>query len=273
MIAVPTLVSAMAKADISDEIDVTCLTSVAIFGSVLSPAVEQQFRSKFNNCSLFSQMYGTTESGQVTFADESVVNWTASHPEKRATAGRLIRGVQIRIMDRDTNRSLPHSEIGELEIHGPCQVEGYYRNEKADAQNFDENMYWFKSGDAAFFDEDGLLFVVDRYKDIFKVDGIQVSPAELESILKKHPDITDAAVVGIPDDDHGEVAHAFVVTVETEGMDLSHLISFHNEQMPNHKWIKCMTQVKSLPLVGVGKIDKAKLLCLPADDIVQITRA
>ena len=277
IVAVPTLVAALAQCPLSPHDDVSSLTSCAVFGSVLSSATRQQFRDKFPNCTLFSQMYGTTESGQISYVDERVMRSLdeeggAGIGEKGQTVGRLVRGVRVRVMDRSTGQPLPARQVGELEVHGPCQTDGYYCDADADADNYDRSRFWFRSGDAAFFDEDGLLFIVDRFKMIMKVDGIQVSPAELESVLMQHEHVSAAAVVGIHDPVHGEVPVAFVVLDPSPGSDARHVLSFHNEQVAPHKWIRELRVVQALPLVSVGKVDKGKLLTLPADLVMRTIR-
>lgn len=87
---------------------------------------------------------------------------------------------------------------------------GYYGNEEATRQSFDEKG-WLLSGDLGYYDEDGYFFIVDRLKELIKYKGFQVAPAELEGLLLTHPDIRDAGVVGIPDEEAGELPMAFVV--------------------------------------------------------------
>lgn len=105
---------------------------------------------------------------------------------------------------------LSRNQVGEICAKGPQMTTGYLNHPDANSESFDEDGFFY-SGDGGFLDERGFLFVSDRFKEIIKFDGMQVSPAELESILLSHPGVQEAAVIGIPHPVHGHVPRAFVV--------------------------------------------------------------
>ena len=107
-------------------------------------------------------------------------------------------------------KDVPAGEPGELCIRGPQVMKGYLNNPGATAHAIDADG-WFHTGDVARLDEDGSLRIVDRIKELIKYKGYQIAPAELEALLLTHPAIADAAVIGVPDDEAGEIPKAFVV--------------------------------------------------------------
>lgn len=128
------------------------------------------------------------------------------------SSGIPLHGTTIRIVDQDTGLPVQSfNEVGEIYIYGPQVTPGYLRNEEANKSSFMSDKKFFRSGDAGYIDPRGHLFVSDRFKEVIKFDGVQVSPSELESILREHPIVKEVAVVGIPDDLHGQVPKGFVV--------------------------------------------------------------
>lgn len=116
----------------------------------------------------------------------------------------------MRIRDPDTGKSLGPNQAGEVCFKGPLVVPGYYKNYTATKEMFDEEG-WLLTGDIAYYDDDGYVYIVDRLKELIKCNAFQVTPAELEALLLKHPQIKDAAVIGIPHPEAGEVPFAYIV--------------------------------------------------------------
>lgn len=114
----------------------------------------------------------------------------------------------VRIND-DSGVGLGANETGELWVKGPQNMLGYLNNQKATDETLIDG--WIRTGDIAYYDEDGFFYITDRLKELIKVKGFQVAPAELEEILRSHPDVSDAAVVGIPHPKTAEAPRAFVV--------------------------------------------------------------
>jgi acyl-CoA synthetase (AMP-forming)/AMP-acid ligase II len=131
-------------------------------------------------------------------------------------------------------------------------MQGYLGNRKATARMID-NDGWLHSGDVAIVDEDGWFAIVDRVKELIKYKGFQVAPAELEAILITHPQVADCAVIGIPDDEAGELPKAFVVPAGDD-LDVEVLMTFVAEQVAPHKRIRAIELVAEIPKSPSGKI-------------------
>ncbi|KAH9044383.1 amp dependent CoA ligase [Lactarius pseudohatsudake] len=156
-----------------------------------------------NSCSFVGQGYGMTETcTAITMAPLSQKVSTLG------SAGQLISGTRVRVVKADGTLAKV-GEPGELVVTGPSMALRYLDNGKATAETFVDG--WVRTGDEAIIAENNDIFIVDRLKEILKVRGFQVAPAELEGHLLTHPDVADSCVVGVPDDFSGEVPLAFVV--------------------------------------------------------------
>ncbi|XP_057379477.1 uncharacterized protein LOC130701512 [Daphnia carinata] len=154
-----------------------------------------------------------------------------------------------------SDQALGPYQQGELYLSGPQIMKGYYNNPEATKEMISEDG-WLRTGDVAYYDEEGNFYIVDRLKELIKVKGFQVAPAELEDILITHPAIAEAAVIGIPDEQAGEIPRAYVV--KRPGMDSvsdSEIGAFINSKISAHKQIKGGIQFCSaIPKNNMGKI-------------------
>ena len=133
---------------------------------------------------------------------------------------------------------------------------GYLNNAKATAETFDAEG-WLHTGDQGIIDEEGMITITDRIKEMIKVNGIGVAPAELEDLLLGNPKVEDVAVIGIPDDRAGEVPKAFVALKDgvEGGRELEkELIGYVKEKKVRHKWINAVDFVPAIPKSASGKI-------------------
>uniref|UniRef100_A0A914EG58 Uncharacterized protein n=1 Tax=Acrobeloides nanus TaxID=290746 RepID=A0A914EG58_9BILA len=164
--------------------------------------IEEVYR-KLPNIKYIVQSYGMTESGMTS-------HYPILDREHYAAAGRLLSNFSQKIVDIDTGKELPIGQKGEVYLKTPSNMMGYFNNPQATAETLTSDN-WLKTGDIGYLDEDGWLYVVDRLKEMIKVKGFQVAPAELEGLLLSNPDVQDCAVIGIPDEKSGEVPKAYVV--------------------------------------------------------------
>ncbi|KAI0046627.1 phenylacetyl-CoA ligase [Auriscalpium vulgare] len=148
------------------------------------------------------QGYGMTETATAVTLTEPLLKVGSS-----GSAGILLPGVKMRIVKADGSLAR-NNEPGELFVHSPSNALRYHQNPKATAETFIDG--WVRTGDEAIITDNGELFIVDRLKELIKVRGFQVAPAELEGHLLEHADVADACVVGVPDDFSGEIPFAFV---------------------------------------------------------------
>uniref|UniRef100_A0A2H1WC02 Luciferin 4-monooxygenase n=1 Tax=Spodoptera frugiperda TaxID=7108 RepID=A0A2H1WC02_SPOFR len=198
----------------------------------------------------FLQIYGLTEVSPLA---------TCMPPGSKdySKAGYAVSNTELRVADQD-QRVLGPNQLGELHIRGPQVMKGYRNNPEATKAVITEDG-WFKTGDLASLDENGIVTINDRLKELIKVKGYQVPPAELENVLKEHPDILDAAVLGIPDSRLGEVPRAFVVLREGVKIEANAVTSFVSERVAEYKRIRDVVFLDALPKNPSGKILKRVL--------------
>ncbi|CAH0400179.1 unnamed protein product [Chilo suppressalis] len=168
------------------------------------------------------------------------------------TVGHAIPNVELRVVD-DKMNNLGPGQVGELLIKGPNIMKGYRNNPEANTEVFVDSG-WYRSGDIANIDECGLVYITDRLKELIKVKGYQVPPAELENVLKEHPSIHDAAVIGVPDASTGERPKAFVVTVPGSNVKDHEIVEFVEKRVAPYKKITEIEFVDSIPKSVSGKI-------------------
>jgi fatty-acyl-CoA synthase len=168
-------------------------------------------------------------------------------------------GVEVRITQRDTGAVLPAGETGEIEVRGWNVMRGYYKNPEETAKTFTPDG-WLRTGDVGVLTDDGRLRMVGRTKDVFRVGGENVAPAEVEEVLLAHPAVATAQVVGVPDARLGEVGAAFV-TLKADATE-AELVEFLKRQCANFRVPRYLAIVESFDDIGMtasGKVQKNKL--------------
>jgi len=185
---------------------------------------------------------------------------------KSASVGRFLPGISYRVVTADGKPANP-GEAGELWVSGPSRATGYLDNIPATRQVF-LNKGWVRTGDKVIVNEDGDLFLVARQKSVFKVRGFQVSEDELESLIRKHPDVDEVCVLGVPDLYSGEVPVALVVLRDEakeraekgdkEMKDITvSILELVADNQPSYKWIGGGVHIEtSFPLAADGKVDR-----------------
>jgi acyl-CoA synthetase (AMP-forming)/AMP-acid ligase II len=195
--------------------------------------------------------YGLTEtSAAVTAPDREL-------PVAPGSVGRAMPGTELRVVDPDTGADLGAGERGELWVRGPQTMAGYLHRPDATAAMVDADG-WLRTGDLVVVDDDGQVFIVDRIKELIKVNGFQVAPAELEALLVTHPAIADAAVIARPDAARGEAPVAVVVT--REALEAEDLMDWVARRVAPYKRIRAVRFVASIPRTASGKILRRVLI-------------
>ncbi len=196
--------------------------------------------------------YGLTEAGTAS------ATAPGDDPETVATTvGRPRPGFELRITD-DQGHDVPAGEPGEIVLRGPTVMAGYLDDPEATALALSPDG-WLRTGDLGVTDDRGCLRIVGRVKDMFIVGGFNAYPAEIENALLRHPDIQQAAVIGIPDERLGEVGMAFIVTREGTEVTPEAVIAWSRDQMANYKVPRAVALVDELPLNATGKVEKNAL--------------
>jgi acyl-CoA synthetase (AMP-forming)/AMP-acid ligase II len=170
------------------------------------------------------------------------------------TSGRAIDGVEVRCVDA-AGGEVPHGEAGEIVVRGYNLMRGYFEDDEATRETIDADG-WLHTGDVGVMDERGYLRITDRIKDMFIVGGFNCYPAEIENLLFAHPDIAQAAVVGVPDERMGEVGMAFVVPVPGSDPTPESIIAWCRANMANYKVPRHVEVVESLPMNASNKVTK-----------------
>lgn len=201
--------------------------------------------------------YGLTESSGVV----SVNPYAGTR--KRGTIGQLVPGTEIVLLDKeDPTRLAPEGEPGELAIHGPQVMRGYWNRPETDADVFVTrgNKKYLRTGDVAVMDEDGFLSIVDRIKDMIAVGGFKVFPSVVEDVILKHAAVKEALVIGVPEEYRGEVPRAYVTLNEGSGtVDGDTLKAWLNKRIGKHERVDQVVIRESLPRTIIGKLDRKAL--------------
>jgi len=175
-----------------------------------------------------------------------------------ATSGRAIPGVELRVVD-DAGTEVPRSEPGEIVVRGFNVMQGYFEDPEQTAEAIDPDG-WLHTGDIGVMDERGYVQITDRKKDMFITGGFNAYPAEIESLLGRHPAVAQAAVVGVADERMGEVGFAYVVAAQgADPVDEAGLVAWARDNMANYKVPRHVRFVDALPLNASGKVLKYEL--------------
>ncbi|KAL5724764.1 hypothetical protein ACHQM5_007984 [Ranunculus cassubicifolius] len=269
----PVIVSMLQNNDAIKDYDSSSLESVACGGAALGMSMIERFRERFPKVQL-AQGYGLTESTGVAFRPNN-----PEESSRYGAAGRLVSNFEAKIVDPNTAIALSPCKVGELWIKGPTIMKGYVEDEEATSKILDYEG-WLRTGDACYIDSDGYLFVVDRFKELIKYKGHQVSPSELEQLLRSHIQVVDVAVVAYHDEVAGEIPLAFVVRQphhvlgemrESHSMvDESQIIKFVAKQVAPYKRIRRVMFIDSIPKNAAGKIMRTELKQLASKHISKL---
>jgi len=206
------------------------------------------------------QGYGLTEVGVNCFSMTDEEAYT-----KAGSIGRPLMFTEARVAD-EAGQEAPPGEVGELWFRGPHVSAGYWNNPQATAEALDRKG-WFHTGDMAVQDEDGFFYIAGRAKDMFISGGVNVYPAEIENQLLQHPELQDAAVVGVPESTWGEVGVAFVVMGPDAPFNPDALASFLSGRLARYKIPKRFIEIDELPRTAYGKVVKGELIELLKKEI------
>jgi acyl-CoA synthetase (AMP-forming)/AMP-acid ligase II len=226
--------------------DLSSLELVACGGAALPAEVQRALAARLPAATV-GQAWGLTETTVgVTMPDRDL----GSVP---GTVGRVMPNTELRVVDPATGRDLPAGRPGELLARGPQVMAGYLRRPEATAAMLDPDG-WLHTGDLGLVDADGNVAIVDRLKELIKVGGHQVAPAELELLLAGHPGVADAAVLGREDPDHGEVPVAVVVPHPGAAPAAAELLAWVAERVAPHKRLRAVQFADALPRTPSGKL-------------------
>jgi acyl-CoA synthetase (AMP-forming)/AMP-acid ligase II len=239
----PPIVVGLAKHPIVDNYDLSALEQMMSGAAPLSAELALEAGERLG-CEVI-QGYGMTELSPVSHI-------TPKGQFKPGSVGVTAPNTETKIVDPMGNE-LGVGEDGEVCVRGPQVMPGYLNNPSATAATIDDDG-WLHTGDVGHIDEDGHLYIVDRLKELIKYKGFQVAPAELEALLLTHPAVADAAVIGVADDEAGEIPVAFVVLKDGQDVSDTDIMEFVAGQTANYKHLRRVTFTDTIPKSPSGKI-------------------
>lgn len=239
---VPPLLQFMAVHPLVERYDMSSLRQIGCGAAPLGEAMEQRATQRLG-CTVL-QGFGMTESS-------GVISLMYPGHLRAGSSGQLLPGTSARVVDTETGLDLPRGQAGEFWIRGPQIFKGYLNQPQASAGTLTTDG-WMRTGDIGYIDDAGYLYVTDRLKELIKVKGFQVAPAELEALLVTHPNVADVAVIGRADERAGEVPVAFVVPRgELQPQALKDWLA---ERMVDYKHLADVFLCDAVPKTASGKI-------------------
>ncbi len=242
---VPPIVLALTQYPEAQNFDLSSLRLCFVGAAPMSADLQNKLESMIGVATV--QGYGLTESSPATNAD-----FMEPDLKKPGSIGPSLPDTAEMVVDLEAGGAeLPRGELGELIIKGPQVMKGYWNNPEATASTLRDG--WLYTGDIATMDEDGYVYIVDRKKELIKYKGFQVAPAELEGLLLEHPAVSDAAVIGVLDEEAGEVPKAFVVTNDDD-LTAAEIMEWVAGQVAGFKQVRQVEFVDQIPKNPSGKV-------------------
>lgn len=225
---------------------------VAVSGAAPLPKeILDGFRERFDVT--IWEGYGLTETSP------ALTSTAIGGVPKPNCVGRPLPGVEMKLIDQDGDDVTDEGDPGEIVVRGPNVFSGYWNRPEESKAAFTEDG-WFRSGDVGVFDDDGDLYIVDRKKDMVLVSGFNVYPREIEDVLRRHPNVGDVAVIGVPDDHTGERIKAIVVPDPPgESVSVDDLLAFAAKSLAPYKTPKEIEIVADIPRNAAGKVLRREL--------------
>ncbi len=269
--AVPTVWNGVLALGAQTDLDLSSLERVVVGGAAVPRSMIEAFHDNYGI--EIVQGWGMTEMsplGTMSIPPAGVEDWDAQ-VDWRAKTGRIVPGVDMRIIDADSGEEQPWDgkAIGEVEVRGPWITAGYHGVE--DPEKFNEG--WLRTGDVGVIDPKGFMQIVDRVKDVIKSGGEWISTVDLENTIVAHPEVVEAAVIGVPDEKWDERPLAVVVVAEGAELTPQALSEFLQEKVAKWWVPERWSFIDEVPKTSVGKYDKKVLRSRHEAGELEITRA
>jgi acyl-CoA synthetase (AMP-forming)/AMP-acid ligase II len=255
--AVPTIWSDLLRYLQDHPVDMSSFRVVVCGGSAVPRSLMERFES--DHGVRIIQGWGMTETSPLAamaYPPRGVELGTTDEMDWRANAGRVLSGVELRIVD-DAGNALPWDgqAVGEIEVRGPWVTASYYLDPAT--EKFDDG--WLRTGDVGSVEPNGFIRITDRAKDVIKSGGEWISTVELENHLMAHPDVVEAAVIGVPDPKWDERPLACIVTAEGSAVTAADLQAFLADKVAKWQLPERWAFIDEVPKTSVGKFDKKVL--------------
>jgi long-chain acyl-CoA synthetase len=251
---VPTMIHSLIQVPDVGKYDLSSLKLILYAGSSMPVELLKKALTIFP-CG-FAQMYGQTESGPFTTVlrpEDHILDGTEKSVARLASSGKPALNYEIRIVDENDN-DVPIGEVGEIIGRSEAMTIGYWQMPEATAEKLKNG--WLHTGDLGRFDEEGYIYIVERKNDMIISGGVNVYPREIEEILYKHAAVSEASVIGLPDEHWGEVVKAVIVLKRSASATEAEMIEFCGKHLAGFKKPKSVDFWEELPKSSTGKILK-----------------
>lgn len=229
--------------------DARSLKTLAVMGMETPLTLLKELSHVFPDTAIV-QGYGLTET-----AGPIIGTLPKDAQRKLGSIGRPASFMEVKVVD-DEGGDLPVGQAGEIIVKGPAVMKGYYNDPEATEKRIKNG--WLYTGDIARFDEDGYLYMAGRKDDMIITGGLNVFPAEIEDVLSRHPEVKEAAVVGIPDEKRGQIVEAIIVPA-SDNVSKKEILEFCRENLAGYKCPRSIRFVSELPKTSTGKIPRSSL--------------
>ncbi|MCZ2857784.1 AMP-binding protein [Blastococcus sp. VKM Ac-2987] len=253
---VPTMLNMVLNDPRARQADLSSLQCLRVGGAPISPQRLRDAVGLFGP--IVMQGYGQAEttSGVTVLTSQDIATAIEKDPELLLSCGRAVFDTEVQILD-DALQPVPLGSKGELAVRGPDCVTSYWNEPDLSAETFRDG--WVLTGDIGYMRDDGYIFIVDRKKDMVISGGFNIYCTEVESALYEHPSVSEACVVGIPDDKWGEAVKAVVVLKPGHSLEEDVLVDFCAERLDRFKKPRSVDFVDGLPVNRNGKIDRREI--------------
>jgi long-chain acyl-CoA synthetase len=236
--------------------DLSSLRKCYSGGAPIAPSITERFEEKFGV--YIHNIYGLTESNSPTHAVPYGSRAPVDKGSGALSVGVPVPGCEARLFSLENpGEEVPVGEAGEFAARGPMIFKEYWNKPEETEKAFHQG--FFLTGDVAVMDEDGWFYIVDRKKDMINVSGYKVWPREVEDVLYTHPEVKEAAVVGVPDQYRGEAVKAFVAVKDASAVSEEDLISYCKGQMAAYKYPRSIEFLDEVPKTATGKFLRREL--------------
>jgi len=250
---VPPIFSFIATSAEINSLDLLSLRQVNCGAAPCGTELINKFYSKASKSVLFKEGWGMSE-----VAGGACVMNRAYQNTKHGSVNLVNPNFRMRICNPETNELMDAGQAGEIQVKGEGVMIGYFNNPIANKETFTEDG-WLKTGDIGYFDDEGLLYVSDRMKELIKVNGLQVAPAELEDVLRGVEGVDDVAVIGVEDERAGQLPKAFIVS--KDGVKEETINHYMRTQLAKHKQLAGgIVFIDEIPKSASGKILRRQLV-------------
>lgn len=227
---VPPIAIALAKSPLVKNYDLSSIRNITSGAAPLSAAICQDLEKLWpEDVVNVKQGWGMSETTCTAMI------WDPNMHSDSSGVGQPAPNCEAKIMYDDETTEVTPGDRGELWVRGPVIMDGYWQNEKATAETLTKDG-WLKTGDISYRNEHGIYFIVDRRKELIKVKGLQVAPAELEAVLLEHENVADAAVVGVTIAGE-ECPRAYIVVKNSEGASADSITKYMESKVSRHKYL------------------------------------